>query len=253
MTVSCVIPSYNEARTLPEVLRRLHEVPMDTIAAQQPCTLEVIVVDDGSTDTTPDVMASVFRDHPQWSGWVRYVRCERNQGKGAALRHGLSLASGEILMIQDADLEYHPGDNFAVLLAPFFDDRGADVVYGSRFMAPQSMRAVYYWHFVGNKFITAVTNIATGLILSDIETGYKVMRRSVVERILPHLRAMTFDIEPEITVFVAALNCRVFEVPTTYTSRTFEEGKKISWPDGFRALWRIAVSTYRARVLRSYV
>jgi glycosyltransferase involved in cell wall biosynthesis len=204
--------------------------------------VEVIVVDDGSTDGTGAAVEEFCAQNRELA--LTLVRLSRNSGKGRALREGFRLARGDIVLVQDADAEYDPVMNYPTLLTPFFDQRRADVVYGSRFLAPSSIRPLYFWHLVGNRFLTLITNLCTGLILTDMETGYKVFRRLVVASLLPILRSDDFGIEPEITLKVAHRGWRLFEVPIVYTSRTYEEGKKIGWRDGFRAIRVILAATF---------
>jgi glycosyltransferase involved in cell wall biosynthesis len=221
-TVSIVIPCYNEAATLEQVI--------DKVLAAPVANLEVIVVDDGSTDGTAEVLR-----HKIAPRVARVLRHERNQGKGAALRTGFSAASGEIVLVQDADLEYDPRD-YPRLLQPILEDR-ADVVFGSRFSGGESHRVLYFWHSVMNKLLTLLSNMLTDLNLTDMEVCYKVFRRSVLERIA--IEEDRFGFEPEITAKVAKLGCRIYEVGISYSGRTYEEGKKIGWRDGLRAVWCI--------------
>ncbi|KKU47761.1 MAG: Glycosyltransferase [Parcubacteria group bacterium GW2011_GWA2_46_9] len=203
---------------------------------------EIIVIDDGSSDNTAALVQQFASRHPEGKS-ISLLRLDRNYGKGRAIREGLKIASGDIIIIQDADLEYDPEENFPILLAPFFDKRQADVVYGSRFLAPASVRPIYFWHLLGNRFLTFLTNLCTGLILTDMETGYKVFRRSVVQELTPILKSDDFCIEPELTIKIAHRQWRIFEVPITYTSRTYEEGKKIGWRDGLKAIVTIIKCT----------
>jgi glycosyltransferase involved in cell wall biosynthesis len=221
-TVSIVIPCYNEAATLEQVI--------DKVLAAPVANLEVIVVDDGSTDGTAEVLR-----HKVAPRIARVLRHERNQGKGAALRTGFSAATGEIVLVQDADLEYDPRD-YPRLLQPILEDR-ADVVFGSRFSGGESHRVLYFWHSVMNKLLTLLSNMLTDLNLTDMEVCYKVFRRSVIERIA--IEEDRFGFEPEITAKVAKLGCRIYEVGISYSGRTYEEGKKIGWRDGLRAVWCI--------------
>ena len=221
-TVSIVIPCYNEADTLEQVI--------DKVLAAPVANLEVIVVDDGSTDGTAEVLR-----HKVGPRIARVLRHERNQGKGAALRTGFSAATGEIVLVQDADLEYDPRD-YPRLLQPILEDR-ADVVFGSRFTGGESHRVLYFWHSVMNKLLTLLSNMLTDLNLTDMEVCYKVFRRSVLERI--SIEENRFGFEPEITAKVAKLGCRIYEVGISYSGRTYEEGKKIGWRDGMRAVWCI--------------
>ena len=221
-TVSIVIPCFNEASTLEQVVDKVLSAPV--------AHMEVIVVDDGSTDGTAEVLREKVAPRV-----ARVLFHERNRGKGAALRTGFAAATGEIVIVQDADLEYDPRD-YPRLLQPILEDR-ADVVFGSRFSGGESHRVLYFWHSVMNKLLTLLSNMLTDLNLTDMEVCYKVFRRSVIERIT--IEEDRFGFEPEITAKVAKLRCRIFEVGISYSGRTYEEGKKIGWRDGVRAVWCI--------------
>jgi glycosyltransferase involved in cell wall biosynthesis len=215
MRVSFVVPAYDEARTIAEVLERIAALGLDA---------QVIVVDDGSTDGTGDIAAK--------HDGVLVVRQE-NQGKGAAIRHGLQHVDGDIVVIQDADMEYDPAE-VPALIEPI--ERGvADVVYGSRLAGGRPQRAYLFWHLMGNRFLSLVTGVLYNTTLSDMETGYKAFRTEVI-RDLP-LRENDFAIEPEITGHICKRRLRVYELPISYYGRTYAEGKKITWRDGFKALW----------------
>ncbi len=221
--LSVVIPVYNEVRTLAEVVRRVR-------TADVPC--EIILVDDGSTDGTRDLLRS-------WEGQndLRILFHERNQGKGAALKTGFAHVRGSAVVVQDADLEYDPAE-FKYLLQPIVQQQ-ADVVFGSRFSG-DSHRVLYFWHYMGNRFLTALSNWFTNLNLTDMETCYKVFRREVIDQIAPTLQEMRFGFEPEITAKVASIpGIRIYERSISYCGRTYAEGKKITWRDGLRALWCI--------------
>lgn len=220
MTLSVVIPAYNEADTITRVIERVRAVPV---------AKEIIVVDDCSTDGTRDALAELTGDD------VTILRHERNRGKGAALRTGFAVAQGDLILVQDADLEYDPQD-YPQLLEPLVSGR-ADVVYGSRFSRGETHRVVYFWQAGGNKLLTLLSNMFTNLNLTDMEVGYKVFRRQVLEAV--QIEEDRFGFEPEITAKVARMGCRVYEVGVAYTSRTYEEGKKLSWQDGVWALWCI--------------
>jgi glycosyltransferase involved in cell wall biosynthesis len=238
-TISIVMPVYNERATIEEILRRV----MDTNINK-----EVIIVDDASTDGTRQILKEIEqrqqngeREAPAQDGGdsiplgpLRFVFQDANQGKGAALRQGFAAAAGQVVLVQDADLEYDPRD-YGGLLEPIVEGR-ADVVYGSRFLGgPQ--RVHYFWHYCANRFLTLLSDIFTNLKLTDMETCYKVFRREVLQGIA--LKSNRFGFEPEITAKIAKGKWRVYEVPITYAGRTYEEGKKITWRDGFHALWCI--------------
>ncbi|MDH3403785.1 MAG: glycosyltransferase family 2 protein [Acidobacteriota bacterium] len=221
--LSIVIPAYNEVRTVEELLRRVRE-------AELPAGLErqIVVVDDGSTDGTSELLERLR------TPGMELIRHEENRGKGAALRSGFARADGDILLVQDADLEYHPRD-YPALLAPILDGE-ADVVFGSRFHGgPQ--RVLFFWHYVGNRALTLLSNLLSDLNLSDMETCYKVMRREAIAGL--ELSSNRFGIEPELTAKLAKRKLRIFEVPISYYGRTYEEGKKIGWRDGVAAAWAI--------------
>lgn len=221
--LSVVIPVFNELQTIGDVVQRVRSsgVPV-----------EMIIVDDGSTDGTRELLKS-WQDEPD----MKIIMHEVNQGKGSALRTGFSHASGDVVIVQDADLEYDPAE-FEKLIQPIVDDV-ADVVFGSRFTG-DNQRVLYFWHSVGNKVLTLLSNAMTNLNLTDMETCYKAFRRDVIQRIAPTLREQRFGIEPELTAKVAAMpGIRVYERPITYQGRTYAEGKKITWRDGFRALYCI--------------
>lgn len=220
--VSVIIPCFNERATIARVIRRV------LASAVKP--LEVIVVDDCSTDGTREILREQFSP-PE----IRVIEHSTNAGKGAALRSGFAAATGEIVLVQDADLEYDPAD-YPRLLRPILEQE-ADVVFGSRFMTGESHRVLYYWHYVGNRILTLFSNILTNLNLSDMEAGYKVFRREILRRIT--IRENRFGFEPEIVAKVARLRCRIYEVGISYAGRTYEEGKKIGWKDGVRALYCI--------------
>src|SRR6266480_1497224 len=238
-TVSIVIPVYNERGTIEEILRRV----LDAEVRKQ-----VLIVDDCSTDGTRQILKNMAarqakneKSVPAQDGSepielrdLRFFFQTPNQGKGAALRRGFAEATGDIVLVQDADLEYDPRD-YPVLLEPIFDDR-ADVVYGSRFLGgPQ--RVHYFWHYCGNKFLTLLSDIFTNLKLSDMETCYKVFRREVLQNI--KLESDRFGFEPEFTAKIAKGNWRIYEVSISYAGRTYAEGKKITWKDGLSTLWYI--------------
>lgn len=226
MKLSIVIPVFNEVGTLREIIQRVLAAP---VAAE----MELILVDDFSTDGTRDLYEGIKKEHPQSE--IRVFFHERNQGKGAALRTGFQHVTGDVVLIQDADLEYDPRD-YPRLLAPIAEGR-ADVVYGSRFVGSEAHRVHFFWHYVGNRFLTILSNAFTNLNLTDMETCYKVFRADVLRRI--RLVSDRFEFEPEITAKVARLGCRVYEVGISYAGRDYSEGKKITWRDGLKAILAI--------------
>jgi glycosyltransferase involved in cell wall biosynthesis len=225
MKLSVVIPVYNEKDTIEEIVRMVSAVDVGI-------GKELILVDDCSVDGTGPVLKSLERQHPEW----KFVFHERNRGKGAALRSGFAVATGEIVVVQDADLEYDPKD-YKLLLSPILDGH-ADVVYGSRFLGGGPHRVAYFWHYLGNRLLTTLSNMMTDLNLTDMEVCYKMFRREVLRSL--ELKEDRFGFEVEITAKVAkGKKWRVYEVPVAYYGRSYAEGKKITWRDGFRALWCI--------------
>ncbi len=217
------MPAYNEQATIRTIVARVLAVDLG------PVDKELVIVDDGSKDGTRDILRELAAAHPQS---IRYIEHEKNGGKGAALRTGIAHTTGDLVVFQDADLEYDPRD-YARLVRPFLED-GADVVYGSRFLPSERRRVLYHRHSVGNRFLTGLSNWFTDLDLTDMETCYKMFRASLLKSI--PIRSNDFAIEPEITAKIAKRECRVFEVPISYLGRTYREGKKIGWKDGFKAL-----------------
>jgi glycosyltransferase involved in cell wall biosynthesis len=220
--LSIVVPVYNEARWVAALLDRVRAADASGLAK------EIVVVDDCSSDGTAAILADYAAQHPE----VRVFRQEPNRGKGAALRRGFAEVTGDLVLIQDADLEYDPKE-YPVLLAPILDGR-ADVVFGSRFLGG-AHRVLFFWHSVGNKLLTTLSNMLTNLNLTDMETCYKVFRTEVIRGVT--LEQDRFGFEPEIVAKVAHSGARIFEVPISYSGRTYEEGKKIGWRDGVKALY----------------
>ena len=216
MKVSIIIPVYNEMKTIENVLRRVKAAPFEK---------EIVIVDDGSRDGTRDFL-SALRDPD-----CVVILQPANGGKGSALRAGFARATGGVVLIQDADLEYDP-DDYPRLLAPILEDK-ADVVFGSRFLG-ESHRVLFFWHYVGNRFLTTLSNMFTNLNLSDMETGYKAFRTDVLRRLT--LRSNRFGFEPEVTAKVARARARIYEVAISYHGRGYDAGKKITWKDGFAAI-----------------
>jgi glycosyltransferase involved in cell wall biosynthesis len=217
--LAVIIPAFNEAATIAEVIRAV---------GAQPLVREIIIVDDASIDGTWDVLQKLLKENPA----LRLFKHSANQGKGAALRTGFAQVTAPLAIVQDADLEYDPGD-YAALCKPILDGK-ADVVMGSRFTGAGAHRVLYYWHSVGNRVLTILSNMATDLNLTDMETGYKVFRRAIIQSIA--IQENRFGFEPEIVAKVSRMRVRIYEVPVSYHGRTYSEGKKIGWRDGFSAL-----------------
>ncbi len=221
MKLSIIIPVYNEKNTVNKIIQQVLDVELEM-------EKEIILIDDGSTDGTRDILENL--EYPN----VKVKFHEKNQGKGAALQTGFSLATGDFIIIQDADLEYDPRE-YPILLAPLLDGR-ADVVYGSRFLGG-THRVLFFWHSVGNKMLTTFSNMLSNLNLTDMETCYKVFRKEILDKIT--IKSKRFGIEPEITIKLARQKCRIYEVPISYAGRDYSEGKKIGWKDGVAAIYHL--------------
>ena len=222
MKLSVVIPVYNECQTIHLILQQVQDVDIDK---------EIIMVDDCSSDGTRDRLNELAAEADN----IRVLFHEVNKGKGAALRTGFEAATGDVVIIQDADLEYDPAE-YPKLLKPIVDGK-ADVVFGSRFAGGESHRVLYFWHSLANTFLTIMSNMFTDLNLTDMETCYKVFKREIIQNI--DIKENRFGFEPEITAKISRMKCRIFEVGISYSGRTYEEGKKIGWKDGVRAIWCI--------------
>ena len=222
MKLSIVIPVYNEKKTLTEIVNRVQATPYDK---------ELIIVDDASEDGSRDILRGLTQEYDNIQAFYH----DRNQGKGAALRTGFSQVKGDVVLIQDADLEYNPID-YPELLKPI--ERGvADVVYGSRLIGGAPHRVLFFWHYVGNKMVTTLSNMFTNLNLTDMETCYKVFKAEVIKKI--QIKSDRFGVEPELTAKIARQRCRIYEVPISYDGRDYSEGKKITWKDGIAAVYYI--------------
>ena len=224
MPLSIIMPVYNEMTTIAEIIHRVGETLVGL-------SKELVIVDDSSTDGTREYLQSLAEGETRDGLTVKVIIHETNQGKGAAIRTAIAHVTGDIVLIQDADLEYDPQD-YPALLQPILEQR-ADVVFGNRFHGGPH-RVLYFWHFVGNKLLTTLCNIMTNLNLTDMEVGYKVFRAEILKQV--QLCSNRFGFEPEITVKMARLDCRIYEVPISYHGRTYAEGKKINWRDGIAAL-----------------
>lgn len=224
--LSIIMPCYNETETIEKILERINRV-------QLPIAKEIIIIDDYSTDGTRELLKKLEVER---SSQIKVIYHEHNRGKGAALRTGFQAATGSWILIQDADLEYDPED-YHKLLKPALDGQ-ADVVYGSRFVGGEIHRVLYFWHSVGNRFLTLLSNMVTNLNLTDMEVCYKLFKREIMEKI--HLKEDRFGFEPEFTIKMSRLNLKIYEVGISYSGRTYKEGKKINYKDGFRAVYVIA-------------
>ena len=222
MKLSVVVPVFNEKDTIRNIIDRIKESPIEE--------KEIVVVDDFSTDGTRDLLKEEIETLVD-----KVIYHEKNLGKGAALRSGFKVVTGDCVIIQDADLEYDPSE-YPLLMKPIIEDK-ADVVFGSRFSGVGPHRVLFFWHYVGNRFLTILSNMFTNLNLTDMETCYKMFRREVIQSI--NIQENRFGFEPEVTIKVARKGCRIYEVGISYYGRTYEEGKKIGWKDGFRAIYVI--------------
>lgn len=223
MKLSIIVPVYNE-------LNRIELAIKEIVAANLPDQKEIIVINDGSTDGTKEKLENITNIYP-----IKIIHHQQNIGKGAAVRTGFTHATGDIILIQDADLEYSP-DDYPKLLAPILGDK-ADVVYGSRFIGGEAHRVLYFWNYIANRFLTSLSNIFTNFNLTDMEVCFKVFRREILNKIT--LKQNRFGFEPEFTAKIAKIGCRVYEVPVSYHGRSYKDGKKISWKDAFVAMWCI--------------
>ncbi len=225
MKLSIIIPVFNEEKTIEELINSVIKAPLPEAIKDT----EIIIVNDCSSDNTLNILKSLNNDK------IKIISHSKNQGKGAAIRTGINNITGDIILIQDADLEYDPNE-YPNLLDPIIRDK-ADVVYGSRFLGSGPHRVVYYWHFIGNNILTTISNMFTNINLTDMETCYKVFKKNIIEQI--EIKENRFGFEPEITAKIAKLKCRIYEVGISYYGRTYDEGKKINWKDGVHAIWCI--------------
>ncbi|HWB62257.1 MAG TPA: glycosyltransferase family 2 protein [Chitinophagales bacterium] len=229
MKLSIVIPAYNEGKTISQILDKVRDVKLIHAIEK-----EIVIVNDCSSDNTEEVITAYKEQNPELS--IAYYKHEKNKGKGAALHTGIKTATGDMIIVQDADLEYDPNE-YNILIRPIIDGQ-ADVVYGSRFIGGKPHRILFFWHSIGNHFLTFVSNMFTNLNLTDMETCYKLFKAEVIKSF--DLKEQRFGFEPEVTAKISQYpNVRVYEVGISYYGRTYKEGKKINWRDGFRAIWCI--------------
>lgn len=220
--LSVVVPAYNEAATIESVVHRLLQLPN---------LLEIVIVDDCSSDRTPEITARLANEYPH----VRITRHQKNSGKTEALKTGFALTRGDVVIVQDADLEYNP-DDIPAVVGPILDGT-ADVVYGSRFLVRRATRVLYFYHYLANKFLTFTSNVFTNLNMTDVETGYKAFRGDLIRNMI--ITSNGFGFEIEVTAKIAKLGCSIYDVPISYYGRTYEEGKKIGMKDGLQAFWLV--------------
>jgi glycosyltransferase involved in cell wall biosynthesis len=230
--LSIVVPTYNEEKFIEKTIKRV--VESDTLGLKK----EIIIVDDGSEDKTPQILDKIEKKYKKKDTEIITIKKRVNQGKGSVIKTGFLKSTGDIVLVQDADLEYNP-DDYPRLLAPFIDN-SADVVYGSRLFTNRPHRVLYFWHSIGNKFLTLLSNMLTNLNLTDMETGYKVFRGELIRKLAKNLESKRFGFEPEITAKISKIpDLRIYEIGISYWGRTYSEGKKIGWKDGARAIWEI--------------
>ena len=231
-TISIVIPVYNEEKFISQTLAKVCN--SNTLKLKK----EIIVVDDGSNDKTIKMVKIYIASNKHKNVSIKLLTNTKNLGKGSTVKKGFLVSTGDLVMIQDADLEYSP-DDYPTMLAPFFE-HGADVVYGSRFVTNKPHRVLYYWHYVANKMLTTLSNILTNLNFTDMETGYKIFKKHIIDQIAPKLGSQRFGIEAELTAKLAKIkNTKIYEVGISYTGRSYEEGKKIGLKDGIKNIWEI--------------
>jgi glycosyltransferase involved in cell wall biosynthesis len=233
MKLSVVIPVYNEEKLIATTIQKVADAPLPA-----GCAMEMIIVNDGSKDKTAESIQKAIDARQHNTPPIHFLNKKQNEGKGAALRDGFAKTSGDVVLVQDADLEYSP-DDYPRLLEPFLK-HDADVVYGSRFISDRPHRVLYFWHSVMNKFLTMFSNMFSNLNLTDMETGFKVFRGDLIRTLAPKLKTQRFGFEPEITARISKVQgVKIYEVGISYAGRTYKEGKKIGWVDGVKAIWEI--------------